>query len=202
MRCVTGRRGISAEYSPNDTSEPANIRSPLLKLMPASAARSPRRMMVSTPASEIVMPASCAPVSRTPNSTSDHSATNSGPDDWISSAFSASVYCMRPVGDRVVEGKPDRRQQHHQRQMRAQHRPVALQMRPGERQQDQEGADPADAGQRHRRHVAGDMARQHDVAGPEQRGQAEQQIGLVVEPPDRMEGRRRWRGLGHGLATS
>ena len=39
------------------------------------------------------MPASCAQVSRTPNSASDHSATNSGPDDWISSAFSAWVYC-------------------------------------------------------------------------------------------------------------
>lgn len=43
--------------------------------------------------SEIVMPASCAHVSRTPNSVSDHSATNSGPDDWINSAFSAWVYC-------------------------------------------------------------------------------------------------------------
>ncbi len=35
--CVTGRRGISAEYNPNDTSELANIRSPRLKLMLASA---------------------------------------------------------------------------------------------------------------------------------------------------------------------
>ena len=50
-------------------------------------------MMVSTPASEMAMPASCAQVSRTPNSISDHSATNSGPDDWINSAFSAWVYC-------------------------------------------------------------------------------------------------------------
>ena len=50
-------------------------------------------MMVSTPASEMVMPASCAHVSRTPNSSSDHNATNSGPDDWINSAFSAWVYC-------------------------------------------------------------------------------------------------------------
>ena len=39
------------------------------------------------------MPANCAQVSRTPNSTSDHNATNSGPDDWINSALSASVYC-------------------------------------------------------------------------------------------------------------
>ncbi len=50
-------------------------------------------MMVSTPASEIAIPASWAQVSRTPNSSSDHSAMNSGPDDWINSAFSAWVYC-------------------------------------------------------------------------------------------------------------
>ena len=71
-----------------------NITSPLLKLMLASAEKSPRRMMVRTPISERAMPANCAPVSRTPNSTSDHIATNSGPDDWISSAFSAWVYCI------------------------------------------------------------------------------------------------------------
>ena len=40
------------------------------------------------------MPANCAAVSRTPNRISDHSATNKGPDDWIKSAFSASVYCI------------------------------------------------------------------------------------------------------------
>ena len=28
--CVTGRRGISAEYSPNENMAPANIKSPLL----------------------------------------------------------------------------------------------------------------------------------------------------------------------------
>ncbi|MGY3237916.1 hypothetical protein ACVMAJ_004806 [Bradyrhizobium sp. USDA 4448] len=67
--------------------------SPLLNEMLASAARSPRRMMISTPINDVAIPASCPPVSRTPNSTSDHSATNSGPADWISSAFSASVYC-------------------------------------------------------------------------------------------------------------
>ncbi len=43
--------------------------------------KSPRRMMVNTPANEMAMPPSCAGVSRTPNKTSDHSATNSGPDD-------------------------------------------------------------------------------------------------------------------------
>ena len=55
--------------------------------------------------------------------------------------------------------------------------------------QDQKDAEPADRGQRDRRHVVADMARQHDVAGPEQTGQAEQEIGLVVEPSG--PGRRR-----------
>ena len=50
-------------------------------------------MMVRTPASEMAMPANWAQVSRTPNRISDHSATNSGPEDWINSAFSAWVYC-------------------------------------------------------------------------------------------------------------
>src|SRR5215831_9360837 len=58
-------------------------------------------------------------------------------------------------------------------------------MRPGKRQQEDEDADPPDAGQRQRRHVARDIAREHDIAGPEQRGQAEQQIGLVEEPAER-----------------
>src|SRR5579864_8046645 len=33
--------------------------------------------------------------------------------------------------------------------------------------------------------MAGDIAREHDIAGPEQRSQAEQQVGLVVEPAER-----------------
>ena len=61
--------------------------------MLTSAAKSPRRRIVSTPASEIMIPATAPRLSRIPNSSSDHSATNSGPDDWINSAFSASVYC-------------------------------------------------------------------------------------------------------------
>src|SRR5579871_1952014 len=33
--------------------------------------------------------------------------------------------------------------------------------------------------------MAGDIAREHDIAGPEQRSQAEQQVRLVVEPAER-----------------
>ena len=106
-----------------------------------------------------------------------------------------------PIGQRVVDGKSGRRQQHHQWKPCPQRRPVLLQMRPGKRQQHQEGADPADAGQRHRRHMAGDIAREHDIAGPEQRGQAQEQIGLVTEPSDRVGGRRCGRGNCHLLQS-
>src|ERR1700722_871504 len=74
--------------------------------------------------------------------------------------------------------------------MPAQHRPIPDQMRPGERQQHQAGPDPSDTGQRHRRHMAGNVAAKHDIAGPEQRCEAQQQIGLMVEPADRIKG---WR---------
>ena len=63
-------------------------------------------------------------------------------------------------------------------------------MRPGEWQQHQAGPDPSDARQRHRRHMAGDVAAKDDVAGPEQGRQTQEQIGLVVEPSD---GIKRWR---------
>src|SRR5258708_25549182 len=49
--------------------------------------------------------------------------------------------------------------------------------------------------------MAGDVARQPDSAGPEQCGQGQEQIGLVVEPSDR-SGRRRWRGRCHCFARS
>src|SRR5206468_8415210 len=80
--------------------------------------------------------------------------------------------------------------------------PVALEMPPRERQQHQKRPDPPDAGQRYRRHVAGDVAPEHDIAGPEQRGQAQEQIGLVVEPSERIGGGWRWRGNRHRFTSS
>ena len=62
--------------------------------------------MVSTPASEMAMPASCAHVSRSPNSSSDHSATNNGPDDWINSAFSAWVCCRAQYDSALLMANP------------------------------------------------------------------------------------------------
>src|SRR5580692_8086232 len=74
--------------------------------------------------------------------------------------------------------------------MSAQHRPILDQMRPGEWQEHQAGPDPSDTRQRHWWHMAGDVAAQHDIASPEQRRQAQEQIGLMVEPAD---GIKRWR---------
>src|SRR5215813_14225486 len=58
-------------------------------------------------------------------------------------------------------------------------------MRPCEREQDKADPDPTYAGKRERRDVACDVAGEHDVAGPKQRSQAEQQIGLVADPAER-----------------
>src|SRR3984957_653756 len=74
--------------------------------------------------------------------------------------------------------------------MPAQHRPVLDQMRPGEWQEHQVGPDPSDTRQRHWWHMAGDVAAEHDIAGPEQRRQAQEQIGMMVDPADRIK---RWR---------
>src|SRR6185437_2905047 len=61
-------------------------------------------------------------------------------------------------------------------------RPVAREMPHRERQQDHGGAGPADERERHRRTVADDETAQDGIAGPEQRGQREQQIRLVEQP--------------------
>ena len=53
---------------------------------------------------------------------------------------------------------------------------------PGERQDDQEGKEPAQERQRHRRDMAGRKLADHGVAGPARRGDGEQQIRLVGDP--------------------
>ena len=63
-----------------------------------------------------------------------------------------------------------------------------------QRHRDQRGADPADLGERGRRHGAGDEAAEHDVDRPEQRGQRQEQIGPVEQGS---AGQRR---CGHGWA--
>src|SRR6516164_6615489 len=64
-------------------------------------------------------------------------------------------------------------------------RQIAFQMAPGQWHQDQEDADPPDTGQCQWRDVTRDIAREHDIAGPEQRGQAEQEVRLVEKPAER-----------------
>jgi hypothetical protein len=73
-----------------------------------------------------------------PNNISDHSATISGPADSDQERVQRLCVLQDPVGNRIIEGKAGRRQQHHQWEAGAQGRPVVLQVRPGERQQDEE----------------------------------------------------------------
>ena len=65
------------------------------------------------------MPIACASVRCVRNSTSDQNATNSGPADWISSAFSAVRVLQAVVGDGVVGADAGRGEQHHHRQVGA-----------------------------------------------------------------------------------
>src|SRR5580692_5358155 len=51
-----------------------------------------------------------------------------------------------------------------------------------ERQQDQERASPAAERKRHRRDMSDNEASEHRIAGPEQRGERQQQIRLVGQP--------------------
>ena len=67
-------------------------------------------------------------------------------------------------------------------EMAADRPPVALQMLPGEGENDKERQRPAQERQRHRRNMPGGEAADDGVAGPAQRGDREQQIGLIGEP--------------------
>ena len=86
---------------------------------------------------------------------------------------------QRQIGDHVVAGRADEREQHDRDEMAADRRPVAPQMRQRERQQHQEGERPAHEGQRRGRHQVDRRAPDDGVAGPEQRGEGEQEIGMI-----------------------
>ena len=75
--------------------------------------------------------------------------------------------------------------------------PVALEMFPGERENNEKRNRPAQERQRHRRDMAGGEAADDGVAGPAQRGDGEQQIGLVGEPAARGGGFRAAIGSRH-----
>ncbi len=86
------------------------------------------------------------------------------------------------IGQHIVGGVAGERQQKQHRHRPANDRPVAPQIRPRHRQDDRHRTGPSDAGQRVGRNVSDHETSEHQVAGPEQRGQAEQQIGLVDQP--------------------
>ena len=86
------------------------------------------------------------------------------------------------IGHGVVGSETDQREQRHQRRVLADDRPIARQMAGRERQQDQERAGPAAERKRHRRDMSDNEASEHGIAGPEQRGERQQQIRLVGQP--------------------
>ncbi len=86
------------------------------------------------------------------------------------------------IGHGVVGGDAREGEHGHQAEARANLRPVAFQVRPGERQHDQAGAGPADERERDGRDVPRYQAPEHDVAGPEQGHERQEQIGLAVDP--------------------
>ena len=86
------------------------------------------------------------------------------------------------IGHRVVGGDAGEREQRHQTGVLADHRPIAREMPGGKRQQHHKGAAPANERERDRRNMSDDEAAQNRIAGPEQRGEREQQIRLVEQP--------------------
>ena len=89
---------------------------------------------------------------------------------------------QRPILQGVEGADAGDRQHDHQAEFFADRGPVLGEMLPGERQHQQEGEGPAQERQRHRRDVAGGEPPHDRIAGPAQRGDAEQQIRLVGNP--------------------
>jgi hypothetical protein len=117
-----------------------------------------------------------------PSRISDQTATNSGPADCSSSVFSAVVCSSDPVLQAGEGADPDDGEKDHGAEMAADRPPVAPQMLPGEGENDKQRQRPAQERQRHRRNMPGGEAADDGVAGPAQRGDREQQIGLIGEP--------------------
>ena len=84
------------------------------------------------------------------------------------------------VENSVEPGETERAQRRQQRQFRPDRRPVAPEMRPGKGSEQRTADDPAKRCQHHRRNVADSQPAGHGIAAPEERGQAEKDIGLAV----------------------
>ena len=89
---------------------------------------------------------------------------------------------QRPVLHGVEGADPGDRQHHHDAELLADRGPVAHQMVPRKRQDQQEGETPAQERQRHRRNVPGGKPADDGIAGPAQRGDGQQQIRLPADP--------------------
>ncbi len=175
--------------------------SPLLNWMLVSAVRSPCSRITSTPTSDSAIPPACASVRRTPSRISDHTATNSGPADCSSSVFSAWVcssaqYCrvlkaLIPVTEMKIM-VPSRARIVPQSRLRCFHANGRI-MRKAKR--------PAQERQRHRRNMPGGEAADDGVAGPAQRGDAEQDVRLVGKPSAGRAGARGGIGSGHAAVV-
>ena len=121
------------------------------------------------------------------------------PDRLQQQAVDRGGVLQAVIGHRVVGGEAGEREQRHHPGVFADDRPIAPQMAGRERQQDQERAGPAAERKRHRRDMSDDEAAEHGIAGPEQRGQRQQQIRLVGQPAADAGGRGRGRARHGGI---
>ena len=80
------------------------------------------------------------------------------------------------VRQRVVAADPEQAEEDNGFPSALEQRPLAAQVGQRQRQRERQRDGPAPEGQRKRRHVAADGAAYHHIAGPEERGQDEQQV--------------------------
>ena len=156
--------------------------SPLLNAMPASAVRSPCSRITSTPVSDSTIPPACASVSRIPEQHQRPHRDEQRPGRLQQQRVQRRGVFERPVLQGVEGGDAGNRKQDHDAEPGADRAPVAAEMFPGEGKDNEKRQRPAQERQRHRRNMPGGEPADDGVAGPAQRGDAEQQIGLVGEP--------------------
>jgi hypothetical protein len=87
------------------------------------------------------------------------------------------------IREGVVSGDAEQREQRKHGRVLADRRPVRAQVGEGEGKQNECRTDPAKCSERDRRHMAGGVASDIDVARPEQHRQSEQKIRSVIEAP-------------------
>src|SRR5262249_22221693 len=88
----------------------------------------------------------------------------------------------RPILHRVEDTDAGKRKHYHYWKLSANCGPILIQVLPGKGQDQEERERPAQERQRHRRDVACGEAADYGIGGPAQRGNAQQEIGLVCNP--------------------